>query len=82
MNDVIDKNAQDYLKQFVSRVEKLEEDKKTIQEDLKELYLEAKGQGFDTKILKQVIKLRKIDQAKLSEQEEILDLYKHALGMV
>ena len=82
MSDVIDSTAKEYLNQFMARIEKLEEDKKNLLEDIKELYAEAKAQGFDTKILKQVVRIRKIDRAKLDEQEELLDLYKHALGMI
>ena len=82
MTDVIDNTAKEYLQQFMARVERLEEDKTNIQEDIKELYAEAKAQGFDTKVIKQIVKLRKIDRAKLEEHEELLDLYKHALGMI
>lgn len=82
MSDVIDSTAKEYLNQFMARIERLEEDKKNLLEDIKELYAEAKAQGFDAKILKQVVRIRKIDRAKLDEQEELLDLYKHALGMI
>ncbi len=82
MSDVIDSTAKEYLNQFIARIERLEEDKKNLLEDIKELYAEAKAQGFDAKILKQVVRIRKIDRAKLDEQEELLDLYKHALGMI
>ncbi len=70
------------LRAFVERIERLEEDKKTIAEDIKEVYAEAKGNGFDTKILRQVVRLRKQDLAERQEQEALLDLYMHALGMV
>ncbi len=82
MNDMIDNSSKEYLNQFMSRIERLEEDKKTILEDIKEVYAEAKAQGFDTKVLRQIVKIRKIDRAKLEEHEELLDLYKHALGMI
>lgn len=82
MNDVIDNSSKEYLQQFIARVERLEEEKKQVLEDIKELYMEAKAQGFDTKALKQIVRIRKIDKAKLDEQEEIIDLYKHALGMI
>lgn len=82
MTTMIDNSSKDYLNQFIARVERLEEDKKNLLEDIKEIYAEAKAQGFDTQILKQVVRIRRIDKAKLDEQEEILDLYKHALGMV
>jgi len=82
MNDVIDNNSKEYLNQFMARIERLEEDKKTVLEDIKEVYLEAKAQGFDTKVLRQIVRIRKIDRAKLEEHEELMDLYKHALGMI
>jgi uncharacterized protein (UPF0335 family) len=82
MTSVIDNSSKDYLNQFMARVERLEEDKKNLQEDIKELYMEAKAHGFDTKVLKQIVRIRKIDVSKLKEHEEILDLYKHALGMI
>ncbi len=82
MNDIIDNSSKEYLNQFMARIERLEEDKKTVLEDIKEVYLEAKAQGFDTTVLRQIVRIRKIDKAKLDEHEELLDLYKHALGMV
>ena len=82
MADVIDNSSKDYLNQFMARIERLEEDKKNMLEDIKEVYAEAKAQGFDTKVLKEIVKIRKIDRAKLDEHQELLDLYKHALGMI
>jgi uncharacterized protein (UPF0335 family) len=82
MNDVIDNSSRDYLNQFMARIERLEEDKKTVLEDIKETYAEAKAQGFDTSVLRQIVRIRKADKAKLAEQEELIDLYKHALGMI
>lgn len=82
MNDVIDNSSKEYLKQFMARIERLEEDKKTVLEDIKEVYAESKAQGFDTKVLKNIVRIRKIDKAKLDEHEELMDLYKHALGMI
>lgn len=82
MTDMIDSSSKDYLNQFMARIERLEEDKKNLLEDIKEVYAEAKAHGFDTKVLKQIVKIRKIDASKLREHEEILDLYKHALGMI
>ena len=73
--------AQDQLRSFVERIERLEEEKKTITEDIKDVYAEAKGNGFDTKILRKVISLRKQDADERQEQEAILDLYLQALGM-
>ena len=74
--------AADRLKSFVERIERLEEEKRGLQEDIKEVYAEAKGTGFDTKIIRQIIRLRKMDKAVRQEQEAILELYKEALGMV
>ena len=82
MNDIIDNSSKEYLNQFMARIERLEEDKKTVLEDIKEVYAEAKAQGFDAKILRQIVRIRKMDKAKLDEQEELIDLYKHALGMI
>jgi uncharacterized protein (UPF0335 family) len=70
------------LKSFVERIERLEEEKKTISDDIKDVYAEAKANGFDVKILRQVIRLRKQDADERSEQETLLDLYMAALGML
>ena len=72
----------DQLKSIVERIERLEEEKKTIADDIKEVYAEAKGTGFDTKAIRTLVRLRKQDQAEREEAESILDLYKAALGMV
>lgn len=72
--------AKDQLRQLVMRIERLEEEKKALVEDIKETYGEAKAHGFDTKILRHVIRLRKMDRADLAEQEELLALYMDALG--
>lgn len=69
------------LRAFVERIERLEEEKKTIADDIKDVFAEAKGSGFDTKAIRTIIKLRKQDQAERQEQETVLDLYKAALGM-
>jgi uncharacterized protein (UPF0335 family) len=73
--------AQDQLRSFVERIERMEEEKKAIADDIKEVYAEAKGNGFDTKVLRQVIRIRKQDRAERLEQEAILELYLAALGM-
>lgn len=73
--------AKDQLKSLVERVERLEEEKAALSADIREVYSEAKGVGFDTKILRQVVRLRKLDRADRQEQEAILDLYLAALGM-
>ncbi|MES0136729.1 DUF2312 domain-containing protein [Mesorhizobium sp. M0016] len=70
------------LRAFIERIERLEEEKKTIADDIKEVFAEAKGTGFDTKAMRSLIRLRKKDQAERQEEETILDLYKAALGMV
>ena len=74
--------AQEKLRQMVARIEKLEEEKKSIADDIKETYGEAKGMGFDTKVLRQVVRYRKQDRTEREEQEQIRDLYLHALGEV
>jgi len=73
--------ARDQLRQFIERIERLEEEKKTIADDIKDVYGEAKGTGFDTKILKEVIRLRKQDADERAERQAILDTYLVALGM-
>lgn len=73
--------ARDRLKTFIERVERLEEEKKAITDDLKEIFAEAKGEGFDVKVLRMIIRIRKQDSNERAEQEAILDLYLHALGM-
>lgn len=73
--------AGDQLRAFVERIERLEEEKKQIADDVKDVYAEAKANGFDAKILRQVVRLRKQDPAERTEQEAVLDLYLQALGM-
>jgi uncharacterized protein (UPF0335 family) len=70
------------LKTIVERIERLEEEKKTISADIKEVYAEAKGNGFDTKILRKVISIRKKDRHEREEEEAILSVYLDALGML
>lgn len=74
--------AQGQLKSLVERIERLEEEKKVIAGDVKEIYAEAKANGFDTKILRKVIALRKKDRHEREEEEAMLDLYLNALGML
>ena len=74
--------AKEQLKSIVERIERLEEEKQALADDIKEVYAEAKGTGFDTKTLRQVVRLRKQDVAERMEHEALLDLYMHALGMV
>lgn len=69
------------LLSFIERVERMEEEKTEVMQDIKEIYAEAKATGFDTKILKQIVKLRKMDIEKRREADELLELYKTAVGM-
>jgi uncharacterized protein (UPF0335 family) len=78
--DVLNSAAQSQLKSVIERIERLEEDKAAIAADLKEVYLEAKGNGFDVKILRKVVRLRKQDKAKRQEEEALIDLYLSAIG--
>ena len=78
--DVLNSAAQGRLKTLVERIERLEEDRAAVQGDLKEVYLEAKGEGFDAKILRKVVRLRKQDKIKRQEEEALLDLYLSAIG--
>jgi len=72
--------ARDGLKSFISRIERMEEEKAALLADIKEIYAEAKGTGFDTKILRKVIALRKMDKADRQEMEALVDLYMNAVG--
>ena len=73
-------NAQGKLKSLVERIERLEEDRAAVGADLKKVYAEAKGEGFDTKIIRKVIRLRKQDAAKRQEEEALIELYITAIG--
>ncbi|MCR9124166.1 MAG: DUF2312 domain-containing protein [Phyllobacteriaceae bacterium] len=74
--------ARDHLRAFVERIERLEEEKKTIADDIKDVYAEAKANGFDTKALRKIVAIRKQDQNERLEQEAVLDTYMAALGML
>lgn len=74
--------AKDQLKSIIERIERLEEEKQALADDIREVYAEAKANGFDTKILRQVVRLRKQDAAERQEQEALRDIYMHALGML
>lgn len=74
--------AADALKSFIERVERLEEEKKALADDIKDVYAEAKSTGFDVKIMRQIVRIRKMDESDRQEQEALLDLYTHALGMI
>ena len=73
--------AADRLKSLIERIERLEEEKKSLSADIKDIFAEAKGAGFDTKIMRQVLKLRRMESADREEQETLLDLYLRALNM-
>jgi uncharacterized protein (UPF0335 family) len=73
--------AKDQLKAFVERIERLEEEKKATSGDIRDVYAEAKGIGFDTKALRTIVRLRKLNTDERREQQEVLDTYLHALGM-
>jgi uncharacterized protein (UPF0335 family) len=74
--------AADQLKSFVERLERLAEEKQTIQDDMKDVFAEAKGSGFDVKQIRKVLQIRKMDKDKREEDEAVLELYLQALGMV
>ena len=76
------KFAKDQLKAIIERIERLEEEKKTIADDIRDVYAEAKANGFDVKALRQVVRLRKQDVEERKEQEAILEVYLQALGML
>ncbi|WP_114395348.1 DUF2312 domain-containing protein [Oleisolibacter albus] len=73
--------AAERLRSFIERIERLEEEKKGIQDDIKDIFAEAKGTGFDVKIIRQIIRLRKMEKDDRQEQDALLELYKAALGM-
>jgi uncharacterized protein (UPF0335 family) len=81
-DEVAHRFAKDHLKAFVERVEKLEEEKKALSDDIRDVYAEAKANGFDVKALRQVVRLRKQDADERAEHEAILDTYLQALGML
>lgn len=80
MTEVTTEQAQSRLRSIIERVENLEEEKAGILEGIKEVFAEAKGEGYDVKVLKKVIRIRKQDRAKLQEETAILELYMDALG--
>lgn len=73
--------AKEHLKSFIDRIERLEEERSALSADIREVYSEAKGQGFDAKIMRKVVGFRKLDKADLQEQMAILDLYLEACGL-
>ncbi len=74
--------AADALRSYIERIERLEEEKKALADDIKDIYGEAKSTGFDVKIIRQIVRLRKMNESDRQEQEALLDLYTHALGMI
>lgn len=74
--------AADRLKSFIERIENLETEKKAIAADIRDVYLEAKGTGFDVRTMREIIRLRRLDSAERDEREALLDVYKQALGML
>ena len=78
--EILNTTAQGKLKSLIERIERLEEDKAAVSADLKEVYAETKGEGFDVKIVRKVIRLRKQDTAKRQEEEALIDLYISAIG--
>ncbi|WP_068313345.1 DUF2312 domain-containing protein [Polycladidibacter hongkongensis] len=74
--------AADQLRSFIERIERLEEEKKVIADDIKDVYAEAKGNGFDVKVMRKIVSLRKRKPHEREEEEAVLDLYLHALGMI
>jgi uncharacterized protein (UPF0335 family) len=73
--------AKDQLRSFIERIERLEEERTALSADIREVYSEAKGTGFDVKIMRQVVRMRKLDKADFQEQEAVLDLYLTAMDM-
>jgi uncharacterized protein (UPF0335 family) len=78
--DTLGATAQGKLKSLIERIERLEEDKAAVMTDLKEVYSEAKGEGFDVKIIRKVVRLRKADAAKREEEDALVELYISAIG--
>ena len=79
--DVLNKDAQSQLKSILERIETLDDEKDAISEHIKEVYAESKGNGFDNKVLRKIVALRKKDRSKVLEEKAILELYAHALGI-
>jgi uncharacterized protein (UPF0335 family) len=73
--------AGERLRSLIERIERLEEEKAALSADIREVYAEAKSAGFDAKIMRQIVRLRKLDSAERQEQEALLDLYKQAIGL-
>jgi uncharacterized protein (UPF0335 family) len=74
--------AKEQIRAIIERVERMEEEKKTISDDIRDIYAEAKGNGLDTKALRTIVRMRKQDANERAEQETILETYMHAMGMI
>jgi uncharacterized protein (UPF0335 family) len=74
--------ASDHLRSFIERIERLEGEKAALAADIRDVFAEAKGSGFDVKIMRQILKLRKMEEADRNEQDELLTLYMRAIGML
>ena len=81
-SDVLNSTAQGQLKSIIERIERLEIEKAEVAEQIKEVYAEAKGNGFDAKALRSIVRMRKLDSDERREQQEVLETYMHALGML
>lgn len=81
-SEVLNQDAQGRLRSLIERIERLEQEKAEVMEQIKEIFAEAKGAGFDVRILRKVVRLRKQDRAKRQEEEAILDLYLSAIGEI
>ena len=79
--DVLNSAAQTQLKTIIERIERLEEERKALASDIKDIYAESKSAGFDVKVMRQLIRIRKQEPAEVEEQETLLDIYRRALGM-
>lgn len=82
MSEAIGDNAKEQLRSIIERVERLEEDKAAIASDIKDVFTEAKGNGYDVKALRTIVRMRKQDAGERAEQEQMLEIYMQALGMV
>lgn len=81
-SEAVTQFSKDQLKAVIERIERMEEEKKTISDDIRDIYAEAKGNGYDVKALRTIVRMRKQDPSDRAEQETILETYMHALGMI
>ena len=81
-NPAAENQSDDTLRNFIERIERLEEDKAAILTDIREVYSEAKGSGYHPKIMRQIVKLRAMDRSELSERDELLKIYREAVGLL